>query len=203
MRIGILGSGQVGRALARGYARHGHEVRIGTRRADVEGLPTGPPAEVAAGADLVVLAVLGSAAEPLAAALAGELDGRVLVDATNPLDTSGGSPRLFVGHTDSLGERVQRAAPGARVVKAYNTVGNALMVDPELPGGPPSMFVAGDSDDAKATVGALLRDTGWDVVDLGGIEASRWLEPMCLAWVAHGARTGTWRHAFKLLRAEG
>ena len=95
---------------------------------------------------------------------------------------------------------MQRAAPGARVVKAYNTVGNALMVDPQLPGGPPSMLIAGDSDDAKATVGGLLRDTGWDVVDLGGIEASRWLEPMCLAWVAYGARTGTWEHAFRLLR---
>ncbi|PRY52165.1 hypothetical protein LY71_101542 [Geodermatophilus tzadiensis] len=200
MRIGILGSGQVGRALARGYARHGHEVRIGTRRDDVDGLPTGPPAEVAAAAELVVLAVLGSAAEALAGSLADELDGRVLVDTTNPLDVSTGTPQLFVGHTDSLGERVQRAAPGARVVKAYNTVGNALMVDPQLPGGPPSMFIGGDDQAAKDTVTALLRDTGWDVVDLGGIEASRWLEPMCLAWVAHGARTGTWEHAFRLLR---
>ena len=200
MRIGILGSGQVGRALARGYARHGHEVRIGTRQAEVDGLPTGPPAEVAAAAELVVLAVQGSAAESLVGSLAEELDGRVLVDATNPLDLSAGTPQLFVGHTDSLGERVQRAAPGARVVKAYNTVGNALMVDPQLPGGPPSMFIGGDDQAAKDTVTALLRDTGWDVVDLGGIEASRWLEPMCLAWVAHGARTGTWEHAFRLLR---
>jgi 8-hydroxy-5-deazaflavin:NADPH oxidoreductase len=202
MRIGILGSGQVGRALARGYARHGHEVRIGTRQPDVEGLPTGTPAEVADAAELVVLAVLGSAAESLAGSLAGELDGKVLVDTTNPLDTSTGSPQLFVGHSDSLGERVQRAVPGARVVKAYNTVGNALMVDPQLPGGPPSMFVAGDEQSAKDTVAGLLRDTGWDVVDLGGIAASRWLEPMCLAWVAYGARTGTWGHAFRLLRSE-
>jgi hypothetical protein len=89
------------------------------------------------------------------------------------------------------------------VVKAYNTVGNTLMVDPQLPGGPPSMFIGGDDEAAKATVAGLLRDTGWDVVDLGGIEASRWLEPMCMAWVAHGVRTGTWGHAFRLLRAEG
>jgi hypothetical protein len=127
----------------------------------------------------------------------------VLVDATNPLDAAAGAPRLFVGHTDSLGEQVQRAAAGARVVKAYNTVGNALMVDPRLPGGPPSMFIGGDDEAAKATVAGLLRDTGWDVVDLGGIEASRWLEPMCMAWVAHGVRTGTWGHAFRLLRPEG
>jgi hypothetical protein len=203
MRIGILGSGQVGQALARGYGRHGHEVRIGTRRAEVAGLPTGTPADVAGEAELVVLAVSGSAAVDLVRSLAAELDGKVLVDATNPLDAAAGAPRLFVGHTDSLGEQVQRAAPGARVVKAYNTVGNTLMVDPQLPGGPPSMFIGGDDEAAKATVTGLLRDTGWDVVDLGGIEASRWLEPMCMAWVAHGVRTGTWGHAFRLLRPEG
>jgi 8-hydroxy-5-deazaflavin:NADPH oxidoreductase len=201
MDIGILGSGAVGQALARGYARHGHAVTVGTRKADVGGLPVGSPAAVAAAAELVVLAVQGSAAESLVGSLADELRGTVLVDATNPLDFSSGSPQLFVGCTDSLGERVQRAAPGARVVKAYNTVGNTLMVDPQLPGGPPSMFVAGDHDDAKETVGGLLRDTGWDVVDLGGIEASRWLEPMCLAWVAYGQRSGSWEHAFRLLRS--
>ena len=201
MDIGILGSGAVGQALARGYARHGHTVTVGTRRADLGGLPVGSPSAVAAAADLVVLAVQGSAAESLVGSLADELRGTVLVDATNPLDLSGGSPQLFVGCTDSLGERVQRAAPDARVVKAYNTVGNTLMVDPQLPGGPPSMFVAGNSDDAKETVGGLLRDTGWDVVDLGGIEASRWLEPMCMAWVAYGQRSGSWEHAFRLLRA--
>ncbi|HYO37127.1 MAG TPA: NAD(P)-binding domain-containing protein [Geodermatophilus sp.] len=203
MRIGILGSGQVGQALARGYARHGHEVRIGTRQAEVAGLPTGSPAEVAGGAELVVLAVRGAVAVDLVRSLAGELEGKVLVDATNPLDAAAGAPRLFVGHTDSLGEQVQRAAAGARVVKAYNTVGNTLMVDPQLPGGPPSMFIGGDDESAKATVAGLLRDTGWDVVDLGGIEASRWLEPMCMAWVAHGVRPRTWGHAFRLLRPEG
>jgi predicted dinucleotide-binding enzyme len=200
MRIGILGSGVVGRSLARGYARHGHDVRIGTRQAAVEDLPVGSPAEVAADAELVVLGVQGAAAEALAGSLAAELDGKVLIDATNPLDFSSGAPGLFVGHTDSLGERVQRAAPGARVVKAYNSVGNTLFVDPELPGGPPTMFIAGNDVDAKATVTALLTDTGWDVADLGGIEASRYLEAMCMAWVAYGARTGTWDHAFRLLR---
>jgi predicted dinucleotide-binding enzyme len=86
------------------------------------------------------------------------------------------------------------------VVKAYNTVGNTLMVDPDLPGGPPSMLIGGDSDEAKAAVTGLLEATGWDVVDLGGIEASRCLEPMCIAWVLHGMRSGSWDHAFRLLR---
>ncbi len=199
MRIGILGSGAVGPALARGYARHGHEVRIGTRQADVDGLPVGSPQAVAAQAELVVLAVRGNAAVQVVAGLTAELDGKVLVDTTNPLDTSSATPGLFVGTTDSLGEQVQRVVPGARVVKAYNSVGNALMVDPDLPGGPPTMFVAGNDPAAKATVTALLEQTGWDVADLGGIEASRWLEAMCMAWVAYGLTTGGWGHAFKLL----
>jgi predicted dinucleotide-binding enzyme len=201
MRIGILGSGAVGPALARGYARHGHEVRIGTRRADVEGLPTGTPQEVARDADLVVLAVRGDAAVQVVSGLSAELEGTVLVDATNPLDPSTTPPGLFVGTTDSLGEQVQRAAPGARVVKAYNTVGNALMVDPDLPGGPPTMFIAGDDADAKVTVTALLEETGWDVADLGGIAASRWLEALCMVWVSYGFTSGGWGHAFKLLRS--
>jgi predicted dinucleotide-binding enzyme len=199
MLIGILGSGVVGRALAKGYAEHGHNVRIGTREAEIEGVPTAPVAEVAAAAELVVLAVHGQVAVQVAGSVAGELEGKVLVDATNPLDTSGPHPVLFVGVTDSLGEQVQRAVPAARVVKAYNTVGNALMVDPPLAGGPPTMFIAGDDDAAKGTVTALLEETGWDVADLGGIEASRYLEPMSMAWIAYGFRTGGWQHAFKLL----
>ncbi len=198
MRIGVLGSGAVGPALARGYARHGHEVRIGTRRSDVEGLATGTPSEVARGADLVVLAVRGNAAVQVVSGLSAELEGKVLVDATNPLDASGG---MFVGTTDSLGEQVQRAVPGARVVKAYNTVGNTLMVDPDLPGGPPTMFLAGNDPEAKAMVIELLETTGWDVADLGGIESSRWLEAMCMAWVAYGRTSGGWGHAFRLLRS--
>jgi predicted dinucleotide-binding enzyme len=200
MRIGIIGSGAVGRALAQGLQRHGHQVRIGTRQEHVDDLPVGAPAEVAAEAEMVFLSVLGSAAVEVASALAEEIEGKVLVDTTNPLDFSSGSPALFVGHTDSLGERVQRALPRARVVKAYNTVGNALMVDPQLPGGPPTMLIAGDSEDAKAEVGDLLKSTGWDVADSGGIEASRYLEPMCLAWVSLAMRSGNWNQAFKLLR---
>ena len=200
MDIGIIGSGVVGRALATGYARHGHRVRIGTRQAEVEGVPSDSPAEVARIAEVVVLAVNGSVAVDLARSVAAELDGKVLVDATNPLQPSTTGTGMFVGTTDSLGEQVQRAVPGARVVKAYNTVGNALMVDPDLRGGPPTMFIAGDDAEAKTTVTRLLEETGWDVADLGGIENSRWLEGMAMAWVAYGRRTGTWSHAFRLLR---
>ena len=201
MKIGILGSGMVGQALARGYAGHGHDVLIGTRKSEVEGLPVGTPDQAVADADIVVLGVAGRASVEVTGALAHLLEGKILVDATNPLDFSAGAPRLFVGFEDSLGEQVQKAAPGARVVKAYNSVGNTLFVDPQLPGGPPTMFIAGNDDAAKGTVTQLLEDTGWEVADLGGIEASRWLEAMCMAWVAYGARTGTWNHAWKLLRS--
>ncbi len=200
MRIGILGSGFVGQALARGLAGHGHDVRIGTRKEAVADLPVGSPAQVVENADLVFLSVLGTAAVEVAVGVREELRGKVLIDTTNPLDFSSGRPGLFVGHTDSLGEQVQRAVPEALVVKAYNTVGNTLMVDPELPDGPPSMFIGGDSEEAKGAVTALLQATGWDVIDLGGIDASRYLEPMCIAWVLHGARSGDWNHAFRMLR---
>src|SRR4051794_17174406 len=202
MRIGILGSGVVGHALARGLARHDHDVVIGTRKEAVEDLPVASPPEAVENADLVFLSVKGTAAVELVTRMREQLAGKVVVDTTNPLDFSSGAPGLFVGTTDSLGEQVQRAVPDAHVVKAYNSVGNALMVDPDLPGGPPSMFIGGDSSEAKAVVAGLLEETGWDVVDLGGIEASRYLEPMCIAWVLHGARTGTWEHAFRLLRRD-
>jgi predicted dinucleotide-binding enzyme len=183
MRIGILGSGAVGQALTRGLSRHGHDVRIGTRKDAVQDLPVGAPSEVVAEADLVFLSVLGSAAVEVATGVREQLAGKVLVDTTNPLDFSTGAPALYVGHTDSLGEQVQRAVPEAQVVKAYNTVGNTLMVDPDLAGGPPSMFIGGNSDEAKSVVSDLLRATGWDVV-----------------WVHYGLRHGSWGHAFRLLR---
>jgi len=111
MRIGILGSGFVGQALARGLAGHGHDVRIGTRKEAVDDLPVGSPAQVVENADLVFLSVLGTAAVEVAVGVREELRGKVLIDTTNPLDFSSGRPGLFVGHTDSLGEQV---AGGAR-----------------------------------------------------------------------------------------
>lgn len=210
MKIAVLGTGEVGRALAGGYAGHGHEVVVGTRDVDRQdlrafaaaaGVALASSADAIADADLVVLAWLGAVTVAALAEVGAErFDGKVVVDATNPLEFVDGEPRLFVSGDDSLGERVQRAIPAARVVKAYNSVGNGLMVDPRLPEGPPTMFVAGNHPEAKAVVTALLAETGWDSEDLGGIEASRLLESLCLAWVAIGRRTGSWGHAFKVLR---
>ena len=210
MRIGIVGSGEVGRALGRGWGRHGHEVTLGSGHPERDELQewqreTGQRVadfeEAAVSGELVALALRGSAVLEVLGRLGQEpFAGKVVVDATNPLRFDRGGPELYVGHVDSLGEQVQGALPDARVVKAYNTVGNALMVDPDLAGGPPTMFLAGNDEDAKATVVELLSATGWDAADLGDITAARELEAMCLAWVKYGARTGTWGHAFRLLR---
>jgi len=209
VKVGILGSGDVGKSFARAFGALGHDVVIGSRSPEKlsdfvggEGdrVTSGTFEEAARSGDLLVLATHGMATEE-AIEMAGKSNfgNKVVIDATNPLDFSGGAPRLAVGHTDSLGEQIQRSIPNARVVKAFNTVGNALFFKPELPNGPPDMFIGGNDADAKKLVSQVCDAFGWGVVDLGGIEASRYLEPMCMAWVVHGVISGTWMHAFKLL----
>jgi predicted dinucleotide-binding enzyme len=212
VRVGVLGSGDVGRALATGFAGLGHDVKVGSRDpgklsdfAEKAGphVSTGTFAEAAQFGDILVLATLGIATEEVIG-LAGEqaFEGKVVIDTTNPLDFSGGVPPvLSIGHTDSLGEVIQRRLPKARVVKAFNTVGNTLMVNPQLEGGPPDMFICGNDEDAKKIVAQICQHFGWGVIDIGGIEGSRYLEPMCLTWVLHGFRSGKWQHAFKMLHA--
>jgi predicted dinucleotide-binding enzyme len=203
MKIGILGSGDVGKALARGFLALSNEVMIGSR--DPEKLSDWPSRgtfeEAAQFGELLVLATLGTAAEN-AITLAGpsNFDGKVVIDTTNPLDFSSGGPRLSVGFDDSLGEQVQRWIPKAQVVKAFNTVGNAFMFKPDFPGGPPTMFIAGNDGESKRLVSQICEHFGWDISDLGGIESSRYLEPMCMAWVLHGIGSKSWNHAFKLLK---
>lgn len=125
-----------------------------------------------------------------------------MIDATNPLDTSHGPPpRLAVGFDDSAGELVQRWLPGARVVKAFNIVGNASMFRPQFPGGPPDMFICGNDAAAKTTVTEICTSFGWPgAVDLGSIEMARYLEPLAMVWITFGIHSRTWSHAFKLLR---
>jgi 8-hydroxy-5-deazaflavin:NADPH oxidoreductase len=209
MKVGILGSGDVGKSFARGFGTLGHEVMIGSRSPEklaefVSGLgervSSGSFDEAARFGDLIILATLGAATEE-AINLAGRqnFEHKVVIDATNPLDFSTGAPRLSVGHTDSLGEQVQRTLPDARVVKAFNTVGNPLFFKPQLAGGPPDMFIGGNDADAKTLVTQVCDAFGWGVIDLGGIDASRHLEPMCMVWVLHGVLSGSWTHAFKML----
>ncbi|MGO9750535.1 MAG: NADPH-dependent F420 reductase [Solirubrobacteraceae bacterium] len=212
-RVGVLGSGEVGRRLAAGFRSRGHDVMIGSRDTDKPqlrewlsgdgaGIEAGTFAHAAAHGDLLVLALLGNAAEAVIADVDPQhFSNKVVIDAMNPLDFSGGfPPKLAITGEDSLGERVQRALPDARIVKAFNTIGNAYFVDPSFSDGQPTMLIAGDDEDAKRTVGDVLADFGWpDVFDIGGIEGSRELEAICIAWVKIGGLRGEWDHGFKLL----
>jgi 8-hydroxy-5-deazaflavin:NADPH oxidoreductase len=213
MKIGILGTGDVGRTLAGGFAALGHEVRVGTRdpssdKAKALAAKLGPNvslvtfAEAATFAEVGVLATAWSGTESaIKLAGPGHLYGKVVIDATNPLViVPGGPPALVLGHTDSGGEQVQRWLPAARVVKAFNMVGSAHMVKPQFPGGPPDMFICGNDAAAKRTVTELLKELGWPALDIGGIEGARLLEPLCILWVIYGVRTNAWNHAFKMLR---
>jgi predicted dinucleotide-binding enzyme len=213
MNVGILGTGDVGKALGKGFIALGHAVKMGARdasnasalawtRAMGTQASAGSFADAASFGEVVVLATLGVANES-ALEMAGreKFAGKVLIDTTNPLDFSGGMPpKLAVSGSDSAGERVQRLLPDAHVVKAFNTVGNAFMFRPAFAGGPPDMFIAGNNDDAKKTVAGILRDFGWGVVDLGPIESSRYLEAMCMVWVLSAMRANNWNQAFKMLR---
>ncbi|MBK8508396.1 MAG: NADPH-dependent F420 reductase [Candidatus Competibacteraceae bacterium] len=213
MKIGILGTGNVGQALGLGFATLGHEVKMGSRDPQQEKIKdwvhqagakasAGTFAEAAAFSELAVLCTIWSGTEN-AIQLAGphHLAGKVVIDTTNPLDFSGGiPPKLAVGHTDSAGEQIQRWLPDAKVVKAFNIVGSAHMFKPTFPGGPPDMFIGGDDEGAKAKVIELLNNFGWSVIDLGGIECARYLEPMAMVWIRHFFRINSVNHAFKLLR---
>ncbi len=213
MRVGVLGSGNVGRRLAGGFTSRGHDVVIGSRdpaKADLrewvaeegEGVAAGTLAEAAEHGELLALAVLGVAAvDAVEQAGPERFSGKVVIDATNPLDFSQGfPPRLAIGHTDSGGEEIQRAIPEAHVVKAFNTIGNAYFLEPRVGGNAPTMFFCGENADAKRTVAGVLADFGWtDAVDVGGIDASRELESLCILWVRLGGQRGAWDHGFKLL----
>ncbi|HVP37797.1 MAG TPA: NAD(P)-binding domain-containing protein [Candidatus Saccharimonadales bacterium] len=213
MKIGILGSGDVGQSLGKGFTSRDHTVRMGSRTPGSEKVQAwvaqagprasaGTFAEAAAFGELLVLSTLwGGTQSAIEQAGAHNFAGKVVLDTTNPLVfTPNAPPTLAVGHTDSAGEQVQRWLPRARVVKVFNTVGHAHMVDPQFPGGPPDMFLCGEDPEAKRVAAQICRSFGWSTVDVGGIEGARLLEPMCALWVGHGLRTGSWNHAFKLLR---
>jgi 8-hydroxy-5-deazaflavin:NADPH oxidoreductase len=199
-RVGVLGSGEVGRRLAAGFSSRGHRVMIGSREpgkpelrewlsGEGAGIHAGTFVEAAEHGELLVLAVLGNAAEEaIADAGPHNFSGKVVIDAMNPLDFSGGFPtKLSITGEDSLGERVQRALTDARVVKAFNTIGNPYFVAPSFSESEPTMLIAGDDVNAKST-GDVMADFAWpDPVDIGGIEGSRELEAICIAWVKSAA----------------
>ncbi|MEZ4390639.1 MAG: NAD(P)-binding domain-containing protein [Polyangiales bacterium] len=209
-RVGVLGSGDVGKVLALGFKKHGHDVRIGSREGNKlaawsaeHGVAEGTFTSVVEHAEVVVLVVLGRAAEEIVSGLADALAGKVVIDATNPIAAAppvGGILQYFTGPNESLMERLQKAAPAARFVKAFSSVGNAFMVNPSFPGGTPTMFICGDDADAKRVVTEILASFGWDAEDCGPVQGARAIEPLCQLWCAPGFQRNQWTHAFKLLK---
>jgi hypothetical protein len=212
-RVAVLGSGPVGQVLADGFLKHGYAVTRGTREpAKLSGWRSGAGpnaavgsfAEAARAGELVVLAVKGEAAASVLELAGGAaLAGKVVIDTTNPIASKppvNGVLSFFTSLDDSLMERLQRQVPAARFVKAFSCVGNALMVDPKLAGGPPTMFICGNDEAAKAEVRTVLVQFGWDLEDLGAAEAARAIEPLCILWCIPGFRRNSWGHALKLLR---
>jgi len=213
MRIGIIGSGQVGEALANGLLKHGHEVMRGSRDVTklakwqsgaAAGAQVGTFADTARFGEIVILAVKGGGAEE-AVRVAGidVLAGKTVIDATNPIADAppvNGVLKFFTDLNESLMERLQRIAPDAHFVKAFSCVGNALMIDPKLAGGPPTMFICGNDAGAKRSVTDLLTQVGWEALDLGSMEAARAIEPLCILWCIPGFLRQDWMHALKVIR---
>lgn len=213
-KIGVLGSGTVGETLANGFLQLGHEVLRGSREPDKLRdwqRKAGPKARVGTFADAaqfgdtLVLAVKGGAAESVLR-LCGldALSGKLVIDATNPIADAppeAGVLSFFTTHQESLMERLQKLAPATRFVKAFSSVGAGLMVQPKLPGGRPTMFICGDDAVAKQQVAQVLDRFGWECADMGGRQAARAIEPLCMLWCIPGFTKNRWTHAFKLLQA--
>ena len=211
MKVGLLGSGDVAKTLASGFLKHGHDVTMGTRapakladwaKQNPKGR-IGGFVDAAKFGELVVLAVKGTAAlDALRAATAANLASKTVIDATNPIadaPPSNGVLKFFTSLDESLMERLQREFANVRFVKAFNSVGNASMVDPQFKGGKPTMFICGNDEAAKSTVSAVLTEFGWETADMGKAEAARAIEPLCMLWCIPGFLRNDWVHAFKLL----
>jgi 8-hydroxy-5-deazaflavin:NADPH oxidoreductase len=211
MNVGVLGSGDVAKVLAAGFLKHGHRVMVGTR--DIAKLAEwsrnhpkvriGSLPDTARFAEVAVLAVKGSVAAEVLRGVSTHLAGKTVIDTTNPISDAppvNGVLSYFTSFDESLLERLQKDFPSVRLVKAFNSVGNARMVNPEYGGGRPTMFICGNDAPAKVTVTGLLDQFGWDVEDMGQVEAARAIEPLCMLWCIPGFLRNEWTHAFKLLK---
>jgi 8-hydroxy-5-deazaflavin:NADPH oxidoreductase len=216
MKIGVIGSGQVGRTLATALLKEGHEIKLGTRditnpaviawmaAPENQGATVGNFQETASFGESIVLAVKGSKATA-ALDLSGlqNFTGKLVIDVTNPIaDTPpvNGVISFFTDPNESLMEIIQNTIPEARVVKAFNSVGSHLMYQPTFDDGRPTMFICGNDDDAKNMVRDILTSFGWDTEDMGKVEAARAIEPLCILWCIPGFLRNDWNHAFHMKR---
>lgn len=213
MNVGVIGSGGVAKALASGFLKYGYGVTIGSRTpgkladwaAENPGARTGTFAEAAKFGEVVVLAVKGhAAAEALRLVGVENLKGKPVLDACNPIEEAppvNGVLKLYTRMDESLMEQLQREFPEAKFVKVFSSVGAALMVDPQLKGGKPTMFICGNDDGAKKTTTKILDEFGWETADVGKVESARAIEPLCMLWCLPGFLNNDWLHAFKVLKA--
>jgi len=213
-KIGIIGSGEVGRALADGFIKYGYEVMVGTRTASKldewkkkagKNGRVGSFADAAAFGELVVLAVKASAAKKiLEMADAKNLKGKVVIDTSNPIADAppeNGVIKFFTSLDKSFMEQLQSDLPEVHFVKAFSNIGSALMVNPNFGGIKPTMFICGNNENAKKEVTKILDQFGFDIADMGGAEGARAIEPLCILWCIPGMLRNEWAHAFKLLKA--
>lgn len=212
MKIGILGSGVVGQQLGLGFLRIGHEVKIGTR--DVSNLndwlknagnkaSAGTFADAAKFGEIIVLAALWTGIDHILKLAEKEnFKGKLVIDVTNPLDFSHGSPpRYAASQGNSGGEIIQKKLPDSKVVKAFNTVSAYIMINPKREEGDPDLYIAGNDAEAKKSVASFAEKFGWkSIIDLGDISESFYLETLALMWVHYGFKNNVWIHAFKLLK---
>ncbi len=212
-KIGIIGSGVVAKALGDGFLKHGYEVMLSSRDTsklkdwkDKAGAHahTGSFADAAKFGKIVVLAVKGSGAvDAVEEAGPQNLQWKTVIDTTNPIEEAppeNGVLKYFTSFDESLMERLQTQFPEVHFVKAFNSVGNAFMVDPSF-NEKPTMFICGNNDASKKDVHGILEQFGWDIADMGKDTAARAIEPLCMLWCIPGMLQGQWSHAFRLIKA--
>ena len=211
-KVGILGSGDVGKTLAKGFLKHGYQVAIGTDHAEklAEFKRENPQIETvtfeqaAQSGDIVVLCVKGTIAEKIIEKIKRHLSGKTVIDTTNPIADAppeNGVLKYFTSLEESLVERLQKIAPDAQFVKAFNSIGSALIINPDFRDNTkPTMFICGNNDDAKKKVYEILEKFGFEIEDMGKAESARAIEPLCMLWCIPGFLRNEWAHAFKLLK---
>ena len=212
-KVGILGSGDVGKSLAKGFLNHGYEVVIGSDHSEklAEFKKENPKLEVATfeqashSGDILVLCVKGTVAEEIIEKVKRSLSEKTVIDTTNPIADAppplNGVLNFFTTLENSLMERLQKIAPDAHFVKAFNSIGSGFMVNPNFGNGMrPTMFICGNNDDAKKKTTEILEKFGFEVEDMGRVESARAIEPLCILWCIPGFLRNEWAHAFKLLK---